>query len=615
MARRAWIAPLVSTAPLRASTALRAWIAPPRASTALRVDGAASVGSAPDDSFDPATAIVMEEEFDKQQPGLPGAMTPAVLQQTHAKLLARSARWEGSDAPSAAQLRMIEQVIDARLQAQYAARIEEIETDAHARIGRVLALRSAAPNSFNQAMIHTALVDQEGRLRSTRAAACLAPLVVVLLSLAAVLSLTHAAIHPACVTNAQCASGDAASYCSPVDGRCRYCASAALQGETGAVDAIGFCDHPRLDLSSYGGFHHHPACEACTDSDGFGQWNLVALQSDGGGADSEGWESLQLVNTTWGTSSESRAVSERLAAMRFSDILVLVLSAAVIACCLSREIRDIKLCELDLRRREGKPEGRVSTRWRWGFWLSCMIRQYALLPAVAASLPLLLIGGGGGGGQSESARAAGDARTVCTHALGVCFSLLALDYAAYEYSLPVGSRIAAEDTFALSRSQSAGATATYASSSASGGTPKAAALSHSREEGARLVTNEVARTTTAMLQFAAMLAPVMLARASARADLLTTPGAGGTVGAGTGGSGGGGDDIGGGDGIAPALVFLGGWGGPYLASLLSGVLEASALPDSKMTTGARLWCIGLELMKWGVGLLIYIATDAMLLAI
>ena len=50
----------------------------------------------------------MDEEFDKQQPGLPGTMTPAALQQTHAKLLARAARWKGQDAPSVAQLRLLQ---------------------------------------------------------------------------------------------------------------------------------------------------------------------------------------------------------------------------------------------------------------------------------------------------------------------------------------------------------------------------------------------------------------------------------------------------------------------------------------------------------------------------
>ena len=147
----------------------------------------------------------MEEEFDKQQPpGLPAMMTRAALRQTHYKLLARSSRWEGLDAPSAAQLRVMEQIIDARLQANYAQRMEEIEENAQARTGRVLAVRSAAPQSFHQAVVYAVLVDQEGRTRLTRAVACLASLLAVLLSLAATLALTHAVTNLACVTNSQC---------------------------------------------------------------------------------------------------------------------------------------------------------------------------------------------------------------------------------------------------------------------------------------------------------------------------------------------------------------------------------------------------------------------------
>lgn len=517
-----------------------------------------------DTSSEKYDSVVMEEEFDKQQPGLPGAMNPDTLKQSHHKLLARSSRWEGLDAPSVVQLRAMEQVIDARLQVQYAQRMKEIEENAQSRTGRALAVRSAAPHSFHQAMVFAALVDQEGRTRCTRAIACLASLLTVLLSMSATLALTHAVTHRACVTNSQCQGSGSLSYCSPAGGICQFCATAVAPKETGAPDAVGFCS---------GAKGSHPACEACSGGAGFGQWNLVLLPSDSGSGLSTGIASI--VNSTWGTVTETHVVSDRLEVMRFADIIAFVLSAAVIAGSLGAHIRDVKLCELKLRRHErelrGK-DGRVSEKWRGPLWLSCAVRQYALLPAVASSLPLVLVSGAPG-----SPTRSADAPTVCLHAMTLWFALLALDYIALEYALPMSTRIGAEEDFARSRTTNT-------------------MLVESEEESDRLATSDIATVSTVGLQFVAIILPVFVGRLEA--DRSGPSGFSGHT------------TAGGSDSASLGLAV----GAPFLGSLLCGVLEGAALGNRKLSTSSRVWGVVTEIGKWSAGLLIFFLVDMALLS-
>lgn len=552
--------------------------------------------AAVDASSEKFDSVVMEEEFDKQQPGLPGTMTLAELEHAHGKLLARASRWEGKDAPSAAQLRIMEQIIDARLQVQYAQRMEEIEENAQARIGLILAARSAAPHSFHQAMVHAALVDQEGRTRLTRAMACIAALLTVLLSVSATLGLTRATTHRACVTNEQCRGGSGLSYCSPIDGICQFCATAVSPRETGAPDAVGFCA---------GGASVHPACEACVDGAGFGQWNLVAFPRNIGSdlsmgtAENRGPSSgaTRVFNSTWGTVTESRVVSARLEVMRYSDIQALVLSAAVVAGSLGVHMRDVKLCELKLRRNErqlqGK-DGRVSGKWRGPMWLCCVLRQYALLPTVASSLPLLLVSGGAGSPHSSA-----DATAMCVHAVTLCFALLALNYVALESALPMGSRIAAEEDFARSRG-------TTAINSHTGGSQVQASASHSRrllavspQEGDRLATNDIVAVSTVGVQFAAMLIPVLVGRAEAARSRSSDQAA---ARAGENGY------------VDASMAVVLSVAAPFLGSLFVGVLEGAALADRKLSTSSRLCGVLIEVGKWLAGLLILILLDAVLIS-
>eukprot|EP01043_Picozoa_sp_COSAG02_P051581 COSAG02_NODE_5448_length_4314_cov_2.488019_1_plen_569_part_00 len=535
-----------------------------------------------DTSSEKFDSVAMEEEFDKQEPGLPGAMNRAVLRQTHYKLLARSSRWEGLDAPSAAQLRVMEQIIDARLQVQYAQKMEEIEENAQARTGRVLAVRSAAPQGFHQSVIYAALVDQEGRTRLIRAVACLASLLTVLLSMLATLALTYTVTHRACATNSQCQGGGGLSYCSPVDGTCQFCATAAVPEETGATDAVGFCS---------GATGSHPACAACAVGDKFGQWNLVVLPSGRGSGLSTGIAAT--FNSTWGTATGSHVVSDRLEAMRFADLAAFVFSAAVIAGILGAHIRDVKLCELKLRRHErelrGK-DGRVSEKWRGPLWLSCTVRQYALLPAVASSLPLLLVSGAAGRPHSSA-----DAPAVCLHTITLCFALLALDYIALEYALPMSARIAAEEDFARSRTTNAINSFTGDSTVQGSGSRFRRLLAVSEEEADRLTTNEMSIVFTVGVQFLAMLLPVLVARAEADRSGSSFSGQGTA-------------------GHADSVSLILAVGAPFLGSLLCSVLEGAALGNRKLGTSSRLWGVATEIGKWSVGLLIFVLLDMVLLS-
>ena len=547
-----------------------------------------------DASSEQFDSVVMEEEFDKQQPGLPGTMTLAELQQAHGKLLARASRWEGKDALSAAQLRIMEQIIDARLQVQYAQRMEEIEENAQARIGLILAARSAAPHSFHQAMVHAALVDQEGRTRLTRALACIGALLTVLLSVTATLGLTRATTRRACVTNEQCRGGSGLSYCSPTDGICQFCSTAVLPRETGAADAVGFCS---------GGLGVHPACEACVGGAGFGQWNLVALPRNSGSdmsmatAEDQGPSSgaTRVFNSTWGTVTESRVVSDRLEAMRYSDFQALVLSAAVVAGSLGVHMRDVKLCELKLRRNErqmrGK-DGRVSGNWRGPMWFCCAVRQYTLLPTVASSLPLLLVSGASGSPYSSA-----DAPTMCVHAVTLCFALVAPNYIALESALPMGARIAAEEDFARSRGTNAINCHTVGSPVPSSTSRIRRLLAVSGEEGDRLATNDNVAVSTVGVQFAAILMPVLVGRVHADRSSSRDQAAAGE------------------NGYADAsMAIVLSVAAPFLGSLCVGVLEGAALADRKLSTSSRLCGVLIEVGKWLAGLLIYFLLGMVLIS-
>lgn len=518
-------------------------------------------------------SVIMEEEFDKQRPGLPGAMTPAVLQQTHGKLLARSGRWEGQDAPSAAELRLIEQIIDARLQAQYAQKMEELEENAHSRIGQLLAVRSAVPHSFQQAMTHALLTDHKDRNWRTRAVACLASLLTVLLSLSAVLALTRGVGEQSCTTNLQCQRGGHASYCSPTIGICRLCSSAVAPSETGTSDAIGFC----VD-----GADSHPACDACGDGRGFGQWHLVVLSHGEANSRSTGLASVPegrpaVFNSTWGIVTEHQVVSDRLDAMRLSDSLALVFSAAVVACGLGMHIRDVKLCELELRRNNNQQQrgkvARVPKKWHVVLWLSCMVRQYAILPAVSASVPLRLVG------TAVGSHVSADAYTICMHAVLLCFALLALDYMALESALSLKARIAVELDFARSR-----ATNRYPGDTSQANSCGHRLLAVSEKERTRVATNEMLILSTVLVQFVAMLVPVFL---GSRTESVRKQEAS----------------------LASILAAR----GPFLGSLFCGALEGAGLADAKLSTASRLWSVAAQVGKWLAGVLTFLLLDMFLL--
>ena len=399
----------------------------PDAASELDVDGVSHDEATVDEEPNldgAAQSVVMEEEFDRQQPGLPGIMTAETRAATHGKLLARSARWEGSDAPSAAQLRMIEQVIDARLQAQYATKIAQVELEAQARIGKSLAVRAGTPLGFHQAMLFTGLA--EGKAWSTRAAAWALGATLVLLALVMVQALTHSVAVPSCASNAQCESfgGAGRSYCNPADARqqpsrCVFCAEATAH--TGTADALRFCADPRTA--------DHPACLACAGGDdGYGQWRVVETGALGELGAGGGWSAAG-GNTTWGSSSELSVATRSVDSMRSADVLSLFLAAGVLACVLAAEIRDVKLCESSLCGRKG---GTFSAQWRRAFYGLGVLRQYALIPAVARTLPLLTLLSGG------------DSRSVIAHTIPAMF-VLHLSSVVFECGLPRSIRVAAEE--------------------------------------------------------------------------------------------------------------------------------------------------------------------------
>ena len=243
-------------------------------------------------------------------------------------------------------------------------------------------------------------------------------------------------------------------------------------------------------------------------------------------------------------------------------------------------MRDVKLCELELRRNErqlGGKDGRVSGKWRGPFWVSCTFRQYALLPIVGASLPLVLLSGTPGNPDNTAS-----APSICIHAITLCFALLALDHVGLESALPMSNRIAAEEEFARSRATNAINTYTGVSNTWASASAGQHLLAVSKEEKDRLTTNEMVTVATILAQFAAVLLPVFA----------------------------GGSETG--HATSPQAIDLA-IGAPFLGTLLCGVLEGAALADRKLSTSSRLWTIAIEVAKWTAGLLVYILFDVVLL--
>ena len=138
--------------------------------------------------------LLMEAEFEKQQPKLPGLMTPYELQLTHQKLLAASGRFGPDEgAPSTAEVRFM-----ARVESRMDARVASAEAASQARLRHAMSARAECATSFQQALVLLTVSGRERERSLAQRLACVsASMLAAAVALLVVASLVSEGSHGA----------------------------------------------------------------------------------------------------------------------------------------------------------------------------------------------------------------------------------------------------------------------------------------------------------------------------------------------------------------------------------------------------------------------------------
>ena len=281
--------------------------------------------------------LLMEAEFEKQQPKLPGLMTPYELQLTHQKLLAASGRFGPPGAPSTAEVRFM-----TRVESRMDAHVASAEAASQARLRHAMSARAECAASFQQALV---LLTLSGRERERSLAQRLA------------------------------------------------CVSASMLAAAVALLVVA---------------------------------SLVSEGSHGATA----WEGSNGTGWTAVPAEVSAAVARNRELMKLSDLAALFAAAAVVSFRIGREVLDCKLCQTTVVRVLEHRAPRSA--WRLPFAAVSAVRQFAICPACATSVPLLALTAGS------------DSKTVCLNAMCVVFALT-ISAEAFDNALPERLRTSVEE--------------------------------------------------------------------------------------------------------------------------------------------------------------------------
>ncbi len=228
---------------------------------------------------------------------------------------------------------------------------------------RLTAKRIEGVENLHQATSTVCLSDDSPPRRKARF--LFASFVVVGLQLMVACGILIAALSTACVDNSQCAAG---WFCTPPTDteNPQRCARCQIPGQ----NATEFCNKP--------GNIDHPRCEV----------PLSGTVRDGRTAAWEGgcWDPSNNGDAWLGDSFEED-VTKAVDAMKTSDWLALLFASSIASLSLAGELREIKLCQISGRARKAGSHRLV----RNSLWCLTAIRQFGLLPALAAILPNLVL--------------------------------------------------------------------------------------------------------------------------------------------------------------------------------------------------------------------------------
>jgi hypothetical protein len=193
----------------------------------------------------------------------------------------------------------------------------------------------------------------------------LASIGVVGLQLMVACGILIAALSTACVDNSQCAAG---WFCTPSTDtenpqRCARCQIAG-QNATKFCTSVGNADHPRCEVPVPGTVR-----DGRTSAWEGGCWD----PSNPGDA--------------WLGDSFEEDVTKAVDAMKTSDWLALLFASSIASLSFAGELREIKLCQISARARKGGSHRVI----RNSLWCLSAVRQFGLLPALAAILPNLVL--------------------------------------------------------------------------------------------------------------------------------------------------------------------------------------------------------------------------------
>jgi hypothetical protein len=221
--------------------------------------------------------------------------------------------------------------------------------------------RIESAENLHQATSTICLSDESAPRRKARF--LLASFVVVGLQLMVACGILIAALSTACVENSQCAAG---WFCTPPTDteNPQRCARCQIAGQ----NATAFCNRNA----------DHPRCEV----------PVPGTVRDGRTAAWEGgcWDPINNGDAWLGDSFEED-VTKAVDAMKISDWLALLFAGSIASLSLAGELREIKLCQISGRAWKAGSHRAV----RNSLWCLSAVRQFGLLPALAAILPNLVL--------------------------------------------------------------------------------------------------------------------------------------------------------------------------------------------------------------------------------
>jgi hypothetical protein len=218
-----------------------------------------------------------------------------------------------------------------------------------------------------------------------------------------------------------------------VAGRCEYCASTPNPLET-QVDADGNIYNDRNE-DAYVGFNMSYVSEQCANpSNGYSFYGDEISAKNNFGADRVKMDALQLRwsafrQEEWCNACYDEVTDEvfdytnndifldNVNAMLWSDWLAFTLCVALVALSIVGELKDIELCQKQLRDQRDKVIG-----WRKALVFLAYVRKWSFLPGLQLTVPALIVTEGGG------------ALSTCLNTVAILF-LVEFDNALYIFGL------------------------------------------------------------------------------------------------------------------------------------------------------------------------------------